>query len=386
MRRLSLLTLTLLFLTPLMSHGNVVIVNYSSYQIHGSEILYSYSNSSYLIQEKLTPINITSVNYILQISYFPNWTLDISTNLPNIFSIFVGNYLIWSGFETNGLTASFLIPYMNPLNLTIWVMNYPNPIPLNTIIPMGEEVVLHNGEISNLYIFKTEILKTIKLNTTLPSFFSYPSYYILTYNYTYAPVTVFNSSEGQIDIIRGINGITVLEVGLVHFNNLTFYVYNISNQRVYPAVEIVKNLVITTKGVETPFIALSSLIEDNLSLVIVNSTAALIIVNKSITYMPIHDVTIEEPSFIFMQGKFFLGYSIFVNNPGIYRFSGHYNLFNAPYVTTKGSTYFITFDKGYYFALPRSLSLSINPIPFLFAAIISSLLTILILLINKIFR
>ncbi|AGJ63476.1 Hypothetical Protein SiL_2032 [Sulfolobus islandicus LAL14/1] len=377
--------LTLIFLlSSLISYGNV-LVNYSSYQLHGSEILYSYSNSSCIIDEKLIPINITSVSYVVRISYFPNWTLSISTNLPNIFSIFVGKFLLWSGFETRGFNATFLIPYKNPLNLTIWIMNYPNPIYLNRIIQMGEEIALP-GEITNLYTFRTEILNTLKINDTLPPLTSPPSYYILNYNYTYAPVTVFNSSEDLINIVRGVNGIPVLEVGLVHFNNLTFYFYNISNKRVFPAVEIDKNLVITTNGVETPFPVKSSLASENLSFVIVNSSTAFIIVNKSEIYLPIYNITSEEPSFIFMYGKILLGYSIFVSSPGIYHVSGHYSLVNAPYVTTKGSTYFISFNKGYYFALPQSLLLNIDTIPLLFAAIISSLLTILILLINKIFR
>ncbi|ADX86115.1 hypothetical protein [Saccharolobus islandicus] len=385
MRVFPLIMLTLIFLlSSLISYGNV-LVNYSSYQLHGSEILYSYSNSSSIIDEKLIPINITSVSYVVRISYFPNWTLSISTNLPNIFSIFVGKFLLWSGFETRGFNATFLIPYMNPLNLTMWIMNYPNPIYLNRIIQMGEEIALP-GEITNLYTFRTEILNTLKINDTLPPLPSPPSYYILTYNYTYAPVTVFNSSEDLINIVRGVNGIPVLEVGLVHSNNLTFYFYNISNKRVFPAVEIDKNLVITTNGVETPFPVKSSLASENLSFVIVNSATALIIVNKSEIYLPIYNITSEEPSFIFMYGKILLGYSIFVSSPGIYHVSGHYSLVNAPYVTTKGSTYFISFNKGYYFALPQSLLLNIDTIPLLFAAIISSLLTILILLINKIFR
>ncbi|ACP38916.1 hypothetical protein [Saccharolobus islandicus] len=385
MRVFPLIMLTLIFLlSSLISYGNV-LVNYSSYQLHGSEILYSYSNSSCIIDEKLIPINITSVSYVVRISYFPNWTLSISTNLPNIFSIFVGKFLLWSGFETRGFNATFLIPYMNPLNLTIWIMNYPNPIYLNRIIQMGEEIALP-GEITNLYTFRTEILNTLKINDTLPPLTSPPSYYILTYNYTYAPVTVFNSSEDLINIVRGVNGIPVLEVGLVHSNNLTFYFYNISNKRVFPAVEIDKNLVITTNGVETPFPVKSSLASENLSFVIVNSATAFIIVNKSEIYLPIYNITSEEPSFIFMYGKILLGYSIFVSSPGIYHVSGHYSLVNAPYVTTKGSTYFISFNKGYYFALPQSLLLNIDTIPLLFAAIISSLLTILILLINKIFR
>jgi len=385
MRVFPLIMLTLIFLlSSLISYGNV-LVNYSSYQLRGSEILYSYSNSSCIIDEKLIPINITSVSYVVRISYFPNWTLSISTNLPNIFSIFVGKFLLWSGFETSGFNATFLIPYMNPLNLTIWIMNYPNPIYLNRIIQMGEEIALP-GEITNLYTFRTEILNTLKINDTLPPLPSSPSYYILTYNYTYAPVTVFNSSEDLINIVRGVNGISVLEVGLVHSNNLTFYFYNISNKRVFPAVEIDKNLVITTNGVETPFPVKSSLASENLSFVIVNSATALIIVNKSEIYLPIYNITSEEPSFIFMYGKILLGYSIFVSSPGIYHVSGHYSLVNAPYVTTKGSTYFISFNKGYYFALPQSLLLNIDTIPLLFAAIISSLLTILILLINKIFR
>ncbi|WP_029365956.1 hypothetical protein [Saccharolobus islandicus] len=385
MRVFPLIMLTLIFLlSSLISYGNV-LVNYSSYQLHGSEILYSYSNSSCIIDEKLIPINITSVSYVVRISYFPNWTLSISTNLPNIFSIFVGKFLLWSGFETSGFNATFLIPYMNPLNLTIWIMNYPNPIYLNRIIQMGEEIALP-GEITNLYTFRTEILNTLKINDTLPPLTSPPSYYILTYNYTYAPVTVFNSSEDLINIVRGVNGIPVLEVGLVHSNNLTFYFYNISNKRVFPAVEIDKNLVITTNGVETPFPVKSSLASENLSFVIVNSATAFIIVNKSEIYLPIYNITSEEPSFIFMYGKILLGYSIFVSSPGIYHVSGHYSLVNAPYVTTKGSTYFISFNKGYYFALPQSLVLNIDTIPLLFAAIISSLLTILILLINKIFR
>ncbi|ACR42784.1 hypothetical protein [Saccharolobus islandicus] len=385
MRVFPLIMLTLIFLlSSLISYGNV-LVNYSSYQLHGSEILYSYSNSSCIIDEKLIPINITSVSYVVRISYFPNWTLSISTNLPNIFSIFVGKFLLWSGFETRGFNATFLIPYMNPLNLTIWIMNYPNPIYLNRIIQMGEEIALP-GEITNLYTFRTEILNTLKINDTLPPLTSPPSYYILTYNYTYAPVTVFNSSEDLINIVRGVNGIPVLEVGLVHSNNLTFYFYNISNKRVFPAVEIDKNLVITTNGVETPFPVKSSLASENLSFVIVNSATAFIIVNKSEIYLPIYNITSEEPSFIFMYGKILLGYSIFVSSPGIYHVSGHYSLVNAPYVTTKGSTYFISFNKGYYFALPQSLVLNIDTIPLLFAAIISSLLTILILLINKIFR
>ncbi|QGA68010.1 hypothetical protein [Sulfolobus sp. E11-6] len=378
-----MLTLILSF-SCLISYG-AIQVNYSLYQLHGSEIIYSYSNSSYLIEEKLIPINITSVNYVVKILYFPNWTLSISTNLPNVFSIFVGKFLLWSGFETRGLTASFLIPYINPLNLTIWIMNYPNPIYLNIMIQIGQEITLP-GEVSNLYTFKTEILNITKLNVTLPSLSSPPSYYILTYNYTYAPVTVFNSSEEQIDIVRGVNGIPVLEVGLLHSNNFTFYFYNMSDKRVFPAVEIFKNLVITTNGVETPFPVKSSLVREDLSFVVVNSTTALIIMNKSEIYLPIYNITSKELSFIFMYGKIFLGYSIFVSSPGIYHISGCYNLVNVPYVTTKGSTYFISFNKGYYFALPQSILLNINAILLLFAAIISSLLTILILLINKIFR
>ncbi|MEM0293840.1 MAG: hypothetical protein QXF93_04470 [Saccharolobus sp.] len=63
-------------------------VNYSSYKFEDSYLLSSYTSSTYLITEELIPINVTSINYSLNMIYYHNnWSLEINANLPNIFSI-----------------------------------------------------------------------------------------------------------------------------------------------------------------------------------------------------------------------------------------------------------------------------------------------------------
>ncbi|WP_338599217.1 hypothetical protein V6M85_09500 [Sulfolobus tengchongensis] len=382
----TILVLLCLILFSTITMGSVSI-NYSSYTFHDSCILYSYFNFPYFIEEKLIPINTTSINYVIHISYNANWTLYISTNLPNIFSIVVDKYILWSGFETEGLNETFIIPYMNPLNIVIWVMNYPFVIHFNETVSLGEDVTIP-GEINNLYTFKEQIINATEVSHyVIPSHSSLSANLILPFNYTYAPVTVFNSSYYEVDVVKGLNGVTVLEVGFINYRNFTFYIYNTTNQRVYPATSITDHFVITNNGVETPFPILGSILENNSSLIIINSTSALLILNnKSVIDEPIYDVYSIEPSYILSNNKLLLGYSIFISDPGVYRITGNYNLLGVPYIKVSNSTYFLSLGRGYYFALSKTFPLKVNPTVLLFSTIISSIFTILILLINKIFR
>lgn len=378
---------------PIIAHGSLSSLNSSylysinsfSYKFSNSDILLNYSIGNSLIEEELHPyVHYDSFSYRVNITYYPNWTIYIMTNLPNIFAVIVqGKYIIWSGFENKSFTKLFVIPYMNPLNVSILVANIPTIIHINKLVSIGESVSLE-GELYNFWSFTAENVSYIReLNFSTPNLTS-PFYLILPFNYTYSPVVEYNSSNYIVDIIKGINGNNVMEIGLIRAEDYTIYIFNKSNSIVYPALRIVGDLVITPKGVETPFMILGSLTTYNYSAIIVNEHQGIIIINNKTINESIFKVYNLQITFSLYKNKPMIYYIVFTKNIGIYSIKGNCTILNAPHIYADGYTYFLATKPGYYLiSSNKPFQLTINPIALIISVIFSSLVTVSILILYR---
>ncbi|AOL16356.1 hypothetical protein BFU36_06170 [Sulfolobus sp. A20] len=365
-------------------------INYVQYYIRDSKIFLSYSlENRSIVQSELISSNFTTTfTGFLNLSYFSNnWTLSINTNLPNIFAVVLqGKYVIWSGFETNGISLMLPIPYLNQLRITIIVANVPAVISINETILPGESesfplqlINLHN------FIIKNISVKGF-LSYNLPQF-DKPTYAIFPFNYTYVPVTIYNSTSYVVEIIKGINGVPVAQLSMIYDNGITIYTYNKSGYYVYPYVKKLGYFVITNEGVETPFSVLGSLYTPNYSLVIFNTTYGSVIQNDTITIFPIDPLNSNLTlTFIIINNIPRIGLINYFTHKGIYLLKGKFDVIDTSSIFIDGYTFFYISKPSNYVLLSRNLGFNINSLALIYSLLISSILVIVALLLMRLNR
>lgn len=376
------------------SHANaesfMFNINYVQYYIRDSKIFLSYSlQNRSIIQSELISSNFTTTFIgFLNLSYFSNnWTLSINTNLPNIFAVVLqGKYVIWSGFETNGINLMLPIPYLNQLRVTILVANIPTIISINETISPGESKSFPLQLINlNNFIIKNISIKGF-LSYTLPQF-DKPTYAVFPFNYTYVPVAIYNTTNYLIEIIKGIDGVPVAQLSMIYDNGVTIYVYNTSGYYVYPYVKNIGYFVVTREGVETPFSILGSLYTPNYTLVIFNTTYGSVIENDTITIVPVEPLNLNLAlTFVIINNLPRIGLIDHFTHKGIYLIKGKFDVVNSPNIFVDGDTFFYINKPSNYILLSRNLEFDINSLALIYSLLISSILVIVALILMKLNR